>query len=118
MTIKDKNAVAVVRPLSTTFTEAIIPISFSKKMRLSATYHYKCMSHYVSKFLEPQTNSGKAIVTGKHINQGAGYGLEIPFNYIFYWDNQVSIAWLRENIGSTCILHEIGSSSADSYHVL
>ena len=63
------------------------------------------MSQYVSKCLKQRTNSEKAIVTGKRVNQGAGYGLEIPCNYIFYGDNDVSIPWLRENNGSTGVFH-------------
>ena len=58
------------------------------------------MSQYVSKFLKRKTNSGKAIVTGKRVNREAGYGLEIPCNYV-HGDNDFSIPWLREKIGSS-----------------
>ena len=70
------------------------------------------MSQHVSKLLKRRTDGGKAIVTGKRANRGAGYGLESPCNYIFYGDND-------EKIGRTGVfLREIGSSSADSYHIL
>lgn len=61
------------------------------------------MSQYVSKFLKQRTNNGKAIITGKRVNRGADYGLEIPCSYIFYGDNDISIPWLKEKIESTGI---------------
>ena len=42
---------------------------------------------------------------GKCVDQGAGYGLEIPCSYIFYGDNDISIPWLREKMESTGIFH-------------
>ena len=63
------------------------------------------MSQYVSKFLKRMTNIGKTIVTGKRVNRGAGYGLEIPCSYIFYGDNDISIPWLREKMETTGVFH-------------
>ena len=36
------------------------------------------MATYVSRFLKRSTNAGTVKVTGKRVNRGAGYGLEIP----------------------------------------
>lgn len=102
---KDGNAVAVVRLLSRNLiTKVNIPIPSPKRMRLLATYP-KLMSQYVSKFLKRRTNNGKAIITGKRVNRGAGYGLEIPCSYIFYGDSDISIPWLREKMESTGVFY-------------
>ena len=37
----------------------------------------------VSYFIGTESCQGKAEVTGKRVNRGAGYGLEIPCTYIF-----------------------------------
>ena len=63
------------------------------------------MSQYVSKFLKRRTNNGEAIVRGKRVTRGAGYGLEIPCSCIFYGDHDISIPWLREKMESTGIFH-------------
>ena len=49
------------------------------------------------------------IVTGKRVNRGAGFGLEIPVDYIFYGDNRVT-AWLKKAIGKLdqCIDVKVG----------
>ena len=39
---------------------------------------------------------GKVVVTGKRVNRRAGYGLEIPSEYIFFF----SIPWLKSKIES------------------
>ena len=101
---KDGNAVAVVRPLSRNFTEAEHPNTVSKEDEIVGHIPLQ-MSQYVSKFLKRRTNNGKAIITGKRVNRGAGYGLEIPCSYIFYGDNDISIPWLKEKIESTGIFH-------------
>ena len=101
---KDGNAVAVVRPLPRNFTEANHPNTVSKEDEIVGHIPLQ-MSQYVSKFLKRRTNKGKAIITGKHGNRGAGYGLEIPCSYIFYGDNDISIPWLREKIESAGIFH-------------
>ena len=36
-------------------------------------------------------------VTGKRVNRGAGFGLEIPVNYIFYGNSRV-IFWLEKTL--------------------
>ena len=53
------------------------------------------MSLFVSKFLKRGTNKGKTVVRGKRVNRGAGYGLEIPCQYIFYGDTKMSLPWLQ-----------------------
>ena len=101
---KDGNAVAVVRPLSKNLTEAEHPNTASKEDEIVGHIPLQ-MSQYVSKFLKRRTNNGKAIITGKRVNRGAGCGLEIPCMYIFYGDNDISIPWLKEKIESTGIFH-------------
>ena len=39
------------------------------------------MSQYVSKSLKQRNNTGKAIITRKLVNRGAGYGLQNPCNH-------------------------------------
>ena len=45
----------------------------------------KLMATCLTKFLKTPSNSGKAIIKGKHVNRGGGYGLEVPIyvNIIF-----------------------------------
>ena len=52
------------------------------------------MSLFVSKFLQRGTNKGKTVVREKRVNRGAGYGLEIPCQYIFYGVTKMSLPWL------------------------
>ena len=54
----------------------------------------KLMALWLTKFLKRQTNSGKVIVKGKHVNRGGGYGLEIPCEYHFHGDT-FSCQWLK-----------------------
>ena len=49
------------------------------------------MATYVSRFLKRSTNAGTVKVTGKRVNRGAGYGLEIPCIYTFNVDTGTSI---------------------------
>ena len=71
----------------------------------------------LANFLKRRTNNGKAIITGKRVNRGAGYGLEIPCSYIFYEDNDISIPWLRERMESTGVfLHRI--ALGESYNTV
>ena len=48
----------------------------------------------LANFWNKGPNNGKAIITGKRVDRGAGYGLEIPCSYIFYGDNDISSPWL------------------------
>ena len=102
---KDGNAVAVVRPLSRNLiTQAKHPNTVSKEDEIVGHIQL-LMSQYVSKFLKRRTSNGKAIITGKRVNRGAGYGLEIPCSYIFDGDSDISLSWLREKMESTGVFH-------------
>ena len=57
----------------------------------------KLMVRWVSKFLKRLTNHGKVVVTGKNVNRGGGYGLEIPCEYKFEGDN-FSCNWLEDKM--------------------
>ena len=37
------------------------------------------------------------LVTGKRINRGAGYGLEIPVEYVFN-GNEKALQWAKKNL--------------------
>ena len=41
------------------------------------------ISALVTFFIEKETCSGRAEITGKRVNRGGGYGLEIPCIYVF-----------------------------------
>lgn len=55
----------------------------------------KLMAMHVTKFLKRPTNSVKVTVTGKRVNRGAGYGLELPCQYFCYGD-KFSCEWLKK----------------------
>ena len=46
----------------------------------------KLMALWCTKFLKRVTNKGRAVVKGKPVNRGAGYGLELPCEYCFTGD--------------------------------
>ena len=52
---------------------------------------------FVIKRITTLTNEGKSVVTGKRINRGGGYGLEVPCEYKFTGD-KFSIAWLESKL--------------------
>ena len=51
------------------------------------------MATWLSKFVRRPSKSRKAIITGKRVNRGGGYGLEVPSEYLFEWD-RFSYIWL------------------------
>ena len=57
----------------------------------------KLMATQLTKFLKRTTSSGKAVMKGKRINRGGGYGLEVPCKYHFTGD-KFSIAWLTSKL--------------------
>ena len=61
----------------------------------------RLMACAVTKFLKRGTNSVHLEVTGKHVNGGAGYGLEIPCIYQFTGDRS-SCKWLKTKLESCC----------------
>ena len=52
---------------------------------------------HVPKLLKRASNSGTVVVTGKRINKGAGYGLELPCEFKFQGD-KYSCDWLKEKL--------------------
>ena len=44
-----------------------------------------------------EINYARVIIKGKHVNRGAGYGLEVPCEYHFEGDN-FSCNWLKEKL--------------------
>ena len=108
--VKDTHAVAVVRPLKQVHHEEPTtqehPNTINKNDEILGHVPLR-MAMFVSKFLKRGTNKGKTVVTGKRLNRGAGYGLEIPCQYIFYGDNEMSLPWLKsklEFLGYTVVL--------------
>ena len=57
----------------------------------------KLMALHTTMFLKRLTNSGKVTVMGKRVNRGAGYGLELSCEYLFYGD-KVSCEWLKRKL--------------------
>ena len=57
----------------------------------------KLMALWLTKFLKRPTNKGRAVVKGKRVNKGAGYGLEIPCEYCFT-GGEFSIQWLKSKL--------------------
>ena len=57
----------------------------------------KLMAIWLIKFLKRGTNNGKAVVKGKGVNRGGGYGLEVPCEYFFTGD-KFSISWLKTKL--------------------
>ena len=55
------------------------------------------MALHVTKFQKRPTNSGKVTVAGKRVNRGAGYGLELPCEYLFSGD-KFSFEWLKKKL--------------------
>ena len=53
------------------------------------------MATWLTKFLKRVTNSGKAVIKGKRVNRGGGYGLEIPFQFV---GDAFSISRLKEKL--------------------
>ena len=57
----------------------------------------KLMAVWLTKFLKRQTNSGKVVITGKRVNRGGGYGLEIPCKYVLQGD-LFSYNWFKDKL--------------------
>ena len=51
----------------------------------------------VGELLKRASNSGTVVITGKRINRGAGYGLELPCEFKFQGD-KYSCDWLKEKL--------------------
>ena len=52
----------------------------------------------VNNFFFRGTDKGKTVERGKRVNRGARYGLEIPCQYIFNGDTQMSLPWLKSKL--------------------
>lgn len=57
----------------------------------------KLMAQWETKFLKRASNSGTVVITGKRINRGEGYGLELPCEFKFQGD-KYSCDWLKEKL--------------------
>ena len=76
---QDKNAGAVMRDDKVV---GHVPLSYSR-----------C----VSQFLEISSSTVTCTVTGRRVNRGGGYGLEVPCQYSFK-GNSLVVKWLSERI--------------------
>ena len=54
-------------------------------------------SSLFKKFLSLPNHTIRVLVTGKRINRGAGYGLEIPVDYVFN-GNEKALQWAKKNL--------------------
>ena len=99
--VKDTNAVAIVRLREEAYHQELStqehPNTINKNDEILGHIPLR-MSLFVSKFLKRGTNKGKTVVRGKRVNRGAGYGLEIPCQYIFYGDTKMSLPWLKSKL--------------------
>ena len=88
--VKDTNAVAVVRPREQAYHQELStqehPNTINKNDEILGHIPLR-MSLFVS-----------TVVRGKRVNRGAGYGLEIPCQYIFYGDTKMSLPWLQSKL--------------------
>ena len=57
----------------------------------------KLMAVWLMKFLKRPTNSGKVVITGKRVNRGGGYSLELPCEYVLQCD-LFSCNWLKDKL--------------------
>lgn len=114
---EDSNAVAVVRESLHEMEENLSLRSVQRAMRrrdMSTEKRYshpnemredfeiighvpKLMAIWLTKFLKRAANSGKAVIKGKRVNRGGGYGLEIPCEFHFTGD-AFSISWLKAKL--------------------
>ena len=58
-----------------------------------ATFNY--YSKLAAEFLQFSNHQVRVVVTGKRVNRGVGFVLEIPVDYIFCGDSRV-ITWFKE----------------------
>ena len=54
-------------------------------------------SSLFKKFLSLPNHTIRVLVTGKRINRGAGYGLEIPVDCVFN-GNEKALQWAKKNL--------------------
>ena len=85
----DPNTVTVVRPLARPVKDC--DLNQASCSSQSETNPKAFIIQTNEEVIKRRTNKGKVVVTGKRVNRGAGYGLEIPREYIFYGDNKTSI---------------------------
>ena len=52
-------------------------------------------SKLAAKFMQFPNHHIRVVVTGKQVNRGAEFGLEIPLDYIFYGDSIVA-SWFKK----------------------
>ena len=57
----------------------------------------KLMALWLTKYFKRPTNKGRAVVKGKRVNRGSGYGLEIPCEHCFTGD-EFSIQRLKSKL--------------------
>ena len=101
----DKNAVAVVQETQSGNTTRACsqaePLNIHPNeiaVGMEVVGHVpKLMAQWVTKFLKRASNSGTVVITGKRINRGAGYGLELPCEFKFQGD-KYSCDWLKEKL--------------------
>ena len=55
------------------------------------------MATWLIKFVKRPTNCGKAIIKGKRVNRGGGYGFQVPCEYLFEGDT-FSYGWLQAKL--------------------
>ena len=110
--MNNSNAVAVVQAAK---EETDMPDQVENPLKVAAkqtlhqnnlTYQFVVIGHvpklhvmatWLTKFLKRPSNSGKAIIKGKCINRGGGYGLAVPCENHFQGDD-FSCNWLKQKL--------------------
>ena len=80
--IHDKNAVAVI---------------YSNHIGPRIVGHVSFLYSKFKKFLSLPNHKIRVLVTGKRMNHGAGYGFEIPVEYVFNV-NKKALQWAKKNL--------------------
>ena len=63
------------------------------------------ISKFVHNFLKLPNSKISCQVSGKRINRGAGFGLEVPVTYTFY-GHEKAIKWIKSKIEQNCKFEE------------
>ena len=93
----DHNAVAIVRKREGDRSKRKCIHENELNSQTVLGYVSKLMALWLTKFLKRPTNKGRAVVKGKRVNRGAGYGLEIQCEYCFTGD-EFTIQWLKSKL--------------------
>ena len=88
--MKDTNAVTVARPREQAYHQELS----TREHPNTINKNDEILGHIPLRM----SLFGKTVVRGKRVNRGAGFGLEIPCQYIFYGDTKMPLPWLKSKL--------------------